>query len=52
MLKLKNNVIPYGKQKIDSKDANVVKSSTLGKLLTIGPFVSKFENEEKKIQDF
>lgn len=44
MLKLKNNVIPYGKQKIDRKDANVVKSSTLGKLISTGPFVSKFEN--------
>jgi len=43
-----NQSIPYGRQKIDNQDLNLVKSSIFGKLITTGPFVLRFENDIKK----
>ena len=43
-----NQSIPYGSQKIDNQDLNLVKSSIFEKLITTGPFVLRFENDIKK----
>lgn len=48
MNKINKNLITYGKQFIDFKDAKIVNSSLKEELITTGNFVKKFENNLKK----